>query len=720
MGCRGGWASSLTVLAMAALWIVWPTASGRTQEPIPTDVPALLTADELTFDEELDLATATGNVEISQGERILLADTVTYNRRTGVVTASGNVVLLEPTGEVIFAEFVELADEMREGFVRGFQMLLADDSRLAAVTGRRIGGVQTELNRAVYSPCKECEGREPGSPLWQIKAVRVLHDQRTRDVIYRDARLEILGVPVFYTPYFRHPDPTVKRRTGFLAPQFGGSSDLGTTLQIPFFWAITPDKDLLLNPLITTKESIVGQARYRQRFVDGELSVRGSGTQTERTNNNDQFRGHIDGRTRFDIDDTWRWGTQIRATTDDTYLKRFNISEEDTLTSTAFVEGFRGRNYARAEALYFQGLRNEDVQEEIPVVAPKLDYLFVGEPNDFGGRFSLEANFQALSRADGIDDQRLSFRGGWQAPYFGRLGDIYTLKVTTQADVYNVANSDESIPPQPSVDDGLTGRIFPQLSLLWRYPWARSSAGSRQLIEPIAALFAGPSDANNDDIPNEDSIDNEFDETNLFSSNRFTGKDRVEEGARLAYGLRTGIYGVAGGSVSGQVGQSYQISDDDFPDGSESSGNFSDVVGRIDIRPNRFLNLLYKTRLDKDNFSVRRAEVDMSVGAPALRLNLEYVFFDEDEEFADRQEVFAQLDSRLTDRWSVAVNTRRDLEADDTISYGASLTYVCDCLIMTAQYRRNFTQNRDIDPTQEFFVRIIFKTLGQIQGGQVF
>jgi len=171
-----------------------------------SDAPILMTADELSFDDDLGIATAKGNVEISQNERILLADMVTYNQRDDVVTASGNVILVEPTGEVLFAEYAELTDDMREGFLRGFSMLLADNSRLAAVSAQRRGGVETRLNQAIYSACRDCIGFN-GEPLWNLKAAEVTHYQDRREIVYRHARLELLGVPIAYTPYLSHPIP---------------------------------------------------------------------------------------------------------------------------------------------------------------------------------------------------------------------------------------------------------------------------------------------------------------------------------------------------------------------------------------------------------------------------------------------------------------------------------------------------------------------------------
>ncbi len=232
-----------------------------------------MTADDLSFDEDLGTATARGNVEIVQGERILNADSVTYNQRDDIVTASGNVVLLEPTGEVLFAEFAELTADMREGFLRGFRMLLNDDSRLAAVSAQRRGGVETELSRAVYSPCRNCLGFDE-EPLWQIKARRVLHDAEAQEVIYRDATLEVLGMPIAYTPFLSHPDPTVERKSGILTPTFGASSLLGSSIQVPYFWAIADDRDLTFDPIISSDQFPVVTGEYRQRFADGENRTR--------------------------------------------------------------------------------------------------------------------------------------------------------------------------------------------------------------------------------------------------------------------------------------------------------------------------------------------------------------------------------------------------------------------------------------------------------------
>ena len=720
--------SLLILLASAAL------AQTAAENLLPDDVPALISADQVTYDENLGVVTASGNVEISQQDRILLADSISYNLRTNVVTASGNISLLEPTGEVFFADFVELTDDMREGFVRDIRILLTDRSRLAAAQGTRSGGNKTLMERAVYSPCELCREDPTRAPLWQLKAVEVEHDQEDKVIRYRDAWMEIFGVPVVYTPYFEHPDPTVKRKSGFLAPTIGSSEVLGVTYQQPYYWAIAPDKDATIAPIITTKQSVVMAGEYRQLFTNGELSFRGSGTIVDRedsdgTTEDDELRGHIDSSGRFDIDETWRWGFDAQRTTDDTYLRVYNFSSDRALTSRAFVEGLTGRDYMAANAYAFQGLREADRDKESPIVLPMLDYNYVSEPGAAGGRYTVDANLLALTRREGRDSRRLSAAVGWELPYIGPEGGLYNIVARVQGDGYWVNKVDENsndVDPSGDTFSGVTGRVFPQLALNWRYPWVRHGDVLQQVIEPVAQVVFAPNGSNPGKIPNEDSLDFEFDDTNLFSLNRFPGLDRVDSGSRFDYGIRWTGTTDAGSYASAFVGESYRLSEADiFSKGSGVEDNLSDIVGRVQVRPAEGLDLLYRFRLDKDDFSAQRNEIDLLVGPPALNLSLGYISVkavegeveeDDTDSFGDREEVTWKLNSQLSRYWSASGGQRIDLEEGETLSSNIGLIYHDECFLIQTIVERTFFSDREIEPEDSFFVNVVFKHLGGASG----
>ena len=214
--------------------------------------PILFRADEIEYDEQLALTVARGHVEIAQDGQVLLADTVSYNQRTDTVTASGHVSLTQPTGEIVFADFIELRDQMSEAFAKNVRMLLADRSRLAANTMRRTNANHTELVRGVYSPCDLCKNDPTAPPLWQLKAREITDDKELELVEFRDAVMEIDGWPVFYSPYISTPDPSVKRASGFLIPSIGSSNTLGAHVTIPYYLVLGPDKDLTMAPRFYT------------------------------------------------------------------------------------------------------------------------------------------------------------------------------------------------------------------------------------------------------------------------------------------------------------------------------------------------------------------------------------------------------------------------------------------------------------------------------------
>lgn len=679
--------------------------------------PVLLSAENLRYEQESGAVIATGNVEVTAGARILLADRVRYDANTDVVSAEGNVSVLEADGSVFFAERIELSDQLKNGFIRGFRALLSDDSRMAANTARRIDGNRTVMRRAVYSPCRVRGQGSTQPPLWSVRASQVVHDQAAQDISYRNARLEFVGVPVAYTPYFSHPDPTIDRKSGFLVPTYGRSSQIGTTLEVPYFFDLAPDRDVTLLPLLTSKEGPVLGGEYRQRTRSGRFQLNGSVTRPDRRDQdntktgNKQWRSNIQANGNFDIDETWRWGFTGARSSDDTYLRRYNFDSSDTLNSNLFVEGFSGRSYASANAWAFQGLRVGDDPGEAPLILPMLDYKFISNPDLFGGTFRFDTNVLSLSRNDGRDSRRLSLRADWQTPRVGSLGDIWRFSADVRADGYWVTDA------EPNARDGFTGRFVPQITVDWRWPLVRPEAGSRQVLEPLAAFIVSPYGGNPNDIPNEDSQNFEFDDTNIFSSNRFPGLDRIEGGPRLNYGLRYGLYGNGGGSLTALIGQTLRVrADDTFAPRTGLENERSDFVGRIDVSPSNFVSFYNRFRLDRETLSLRRNEITTAIGTSNYGIDITYLSLEREltaDELTDREEINLSAQARLSRYWRATAQTRQDLGSDGgTLSSGIALLFGNECLNASVNFDRDFTRDRDVQPSTSFTVRIRLKHLG--------
>ncbi len=690
---------------------------------------AVISADEISYDESLNAVFATGNVEIAYGERIMLADSVRYDRNEDSVVASGNIVMLEPSGEVLFAEYVELQDELRNGIIKNIRILLADDSRFAANGARRIDGRKTVMRKAVYSPCAVCKEDPDRPPLWQLKASTIIHDQEAGNVIYNNAWLELFGIPVFYTPYLSHPDPTVERRSGLLAPQLGSSLVFGGFARVPMFIAFNDSIDMTVEPIITAKEPPILALEYRQRFNSGLVEFSGSGTRADRETGDaadpiieqDVTRGHLFAEGLFALNENWRAGFDYRRATDPTYLDRYSFFGDygETLESDAFIEGFHGRTYSAGNIFGYQDLRVTDPEEE-PVILPSLDHNYFSEADGLGGRWSFDANFRNTIRNDGSNTRRLSLNGGYAIPFISDYGLVTTVSAWLRADGYHMDGVQVDGQDENNV---VAGRVIPRAAIEMRYPFVRGTEGIRQVIEPVVAFIAAPNNGNPVEIPQEDSVVVELDDTNLFSEDQIPGLDRVDVGQRAVYGLKAGLYGEHGGRMTTFFGQSYRLNNDDRDgDTSDLHNGKSDYVGRLLISPDKYMDLLYRFRLAERDFTLLRGETSVAIGPPSFRLTGDHIYIAAEASnglYPDREEVNADLSSQLTDYWSVGLNTRRDLaQGGGPLEHGVRITYEDECFRLAAKFRRDFTSSVDVEEETVFSIEVVFKNLGNVSAEQ--
>lgn len=717
--------AGLAIVGCALHFSAIPAFGESQADPIsqnPLDQGAvLLQADEASFDPEVGQYIAKGHVEATYGRRTLLADEIIYDQKAGTIVASGNVSILEQSGEVIYAERVELDGELKDGIIETMGVLLAENTRLAAAKVTRQGNV-LHLERAVYSPCKVCKETGDTVPLWQIKALKVTHDKDGQSITYRHAYLEFGGVPIFYTPYFSHADPTVPRKSGFLVPSIGNSTDLGNYIEVPYHWVLAPNYDVTLSPLLLSEEAPVMKAEFRMRTKRGQFVFGGSVTQPDRRDETGlnvggkENRNHLFGNGLFVINETWDWGFDVGLTSDDTYLKRYDISQEDELTNRLFVAGRDGRNFGSVEGIYFVGLRLKDIQGVTPLVLPNANFEYYFDRAVLGGTVSVTGNALALHRSNGTDMQRLSFEPSWSRSIATKNGHLYRLFGTVRADLYHASDLLESLTAITDQDEETVARVIPTLGLDWHYPLVRQRGGITQLIEPIAQLAISPYGSNPEEIPNEDSLSFEFDDTNLFRSNKFPGLDRHEDGVRLNLGFRAQLIGFGAGENSIMFGQSFRLRDSDLFDPSTGLGEkSSDYVGKIVLSPLPMFDLTHRFRLDKDDLSFRRNEVDLGFGSEDYSLKVGYLRLAaelSESGLEEREELNVETQLKIRGNWSFRASGRRNLVEDEMVRAQASFVYEDECTDFEIAIRRRFTRFRDIEPATSIFFRIRLKTLG--------
>ncbi|SDH72649.1 LPS-assembly protein [Roseospirillum parvum] len=715
------------LMALVLIPAVWLAAGGPASaqtiwggaaeggDPVHGPRETVVTASQMTYDRDLEVVTGRGDVEVLHGQRMVVADTINYDIGHDLVTASGNVSLVEPDGNVLFADYVELKGDLAEGVAREIRLMLADRSRLFAESLTRQAGNRSTLTRARYTPCDTCRDNPDRAPLWQVKAREVVHDQAAREIYYRDATLEMFGVPVAYTPYLQHADPTVRRQSGLLPPTIGNSSSLGFNVKVPYFFVLSDHEDLTLTALATTEKGGSLIAEHRNRFRTGEVDHTAS-----LTYDGDSTVGHIDGEGEFHIDETFRAGWEVALAPDDTYMRRYGFGADAWLTNRAYVEGFDNNDYASLDGFYFQGQRADDDPGLTPLVLPRLQYHLVGDPGRAGGYTWFKGGAVAINRGEGSDSRRLSGDLGWTLPYISPLGERYELTTRVKGDLYHVAQVADGTPADGSFD-GVTGRVIPSMSLRWSLPLAAARETHTEIIEPIIQGIVAPVGGNPSGIPNDDSRDFVFDDTNLFSDNRFTGWDRVEDGSRLNYGLRYSAIGRGGGDFSMLIGQSYRFHESAmFGTDSGLSGKLSDVVGRLAVRPSDNLNLNYRFRLDRENFAPQFSNLDLNIGPDPLSLGLSHIYLTEtridDTTIDEKHQMSGSLNSRFGQYWEGKVDATYDLRDNHKgwVSVGGALTYEDECFTMRGTVRQSYTSDRDYEDGLSFSLQLILKTLGEV------
>jgi LPS-assembly protein len=638
----------------------------------PSDGQMLVQAVEVDYDYNNSRVSAVGNVQMFYNGTSVEADKVVYDQKTKRLHAEGNVRMTDADGKITYANIMDLSDDYRDGFVDSLRVDTADNTRMAATRSDRTNGNYTVFENGVYTACAPCKDDPKKPPLWQVKGARIIHDQNEKMLYFENAQLEFFGVPMAYMPYFSTPDPTVKRKTGFLMPSFTSYTAFGYGMDVPFYWAIAPDYDATFTPRITTRQGLLMQAEFRQRLMDGSYQIRAYGIDqldpgafAGQPGDRD-VRWGVETKGQFALNDKWVWGWDGVVLSDYYFMSDYRLAQyKDPLgsflnmpteaVSQLYLTGVGNRSYFDARTIYYLSFSGN--QSQVPVVAPVIDYSNVINYNILGGEVSYKGNFTSLTRdtaafdpvnanalangnclpttadpAHNITPANCLLRGmpgtytratgevDWRRSFTDSAGEVWTPFASLRADAI-----DTSVANQPGVSNFLpTGetqavRVMPTVGLDYRYPFINVQPWGTTTIEPIAQVILRPNETYAGKLPNEDAQSFVFDTSNLFSVDKFSGYDRVEGGGRANVGAQATTQFDHGGTVTGVFGQSYQLFGlnsfgvQDVNNTAIESGldkPVSDYVASLAYAPNRTYTFTTRARIDQGTGEVDRFEAE--------------------------------------------------------------------------------------------------------------
>jgi LPS-assembly protein len=756
--------------------------------PAPSDAPMLVQATEIKYDYTNNTVAAVGNVQIYYGGATVEADEVIYDQKTKRLRAQGNVRLTEPGGKITYGQVIDLTDDYRDGFVDSLRLETVDDTRFAAARADRTKGNYTVLQNGVYTACEPCKDDPKKPPLWQVKAARIIHDEGEKMLYFEDARVEFFGVPLAYAPFMSAPDPTVKRKSGVLFPTISYQTSYGGAIEVPYFFALAPNYDLTVSPMITTRQGPLVEGVWRQRLMDGSYSIKAAGIFQQDPNyfatrdgipngtgSAQSFRGAIQTAGQFTLNDKWVWGWTGILVTDPTFLYDYRLG---TFTSSfdpfrtgvstegvsqVYLSGRGDRSYFDVRSIYYYGFSEADIQSQLPVIHPVLDYSNTLGQQVLGGELSYKFNLTSLSRQTASFDaisqaavngglcttatadpkvvipsncllrgipgtySRVSGEVDWRRSLITENGQVITPFAHMRVDAAGVEVSNQpGVSNYISTGDSELFRAMPTVGVEYHYPFVNVQPWGTQTFEPIAQLIVRPNETQIGKFPNEDAQSLTFDDGNLFKVDKFSGWDRAEGGSRLNAGFQYTAQVNRAGFFNVLFGQSYQLfgtnsfAVGDITNTGLGSGldtTVSDYVGRVSYQPNSIFMFTARGRFDQATWAVRRFEVEGRANFDRWTLQLLYGNYAAQPQlgFLTRREgILGAASVKLTENWVLLGSARYDLFADQFNQTRLGIGYVDDCLLFSVNWLTGYTYNGTANPTKSdtFMLQLSLRTLG--------
>ena len=731
------WAALPVALVPATAWAQdMPVEATATAEPEQT---IAFSADQVTYDSDGDLLTASGAVRMARDGNYLAADRVIWNRVTGEVRAEGNVVVLTPEGDRLIGESVILTDELRDGTVQGLLVVLESGGRIAAAGGTRTGDV-TILENAIYSPCPVVgESGCPQNPSWSITAAKVIYDPDEDRVRFEGGRLQLFGITLPLLPIFSiGSGEDAGGISGWLVPDISVSNRNGLEVAFPRYWRFSPNRDLSITPHVYTGTLPAIEARYRHLNQLGAFQIGGFLTYGEiddpdplnfTDDSRTGVRGYFEANGKAQFDPLWSLTSSVRLATDKTVTRRYDITRDDRLRNFVNLERIAPDSYLSIASWAFQGLRVDDQQGQIPIALPAVDARIRMEPPVLGGNVELQANSLSIMRTDGQDSQRAFTSARWDLRRITGWGQELLLTAFARGDAYHTDTDESGQIPLYRGEDGWHFRGIGALAADLKWPLVGPAFGGTQRLTPRVQLVLTPPTPNLS-IPNEDARAVDLEDSNLFALSRFPGYDRWEDGSRITYGFdwmlqRPNV------EVSTTIGQSYRLTRDPgiFPEGTGLTDRLSDIVGRTRVRYGTFVDVIHRFRVDKDNFAVRRNEIDLVVGSDETYAQVGYLRLNRNisptvEDLRDKEELRLAGRFKFERHWSIFGATVLDLTGQDEdplsladgyqpVRHRVGINYEDECIDIGLQWRRDYERIGDFRRGTTFSFRISLKGLGR-------
>ena len=699
------------------------TATLVTAPVVASEQDISFEADSVTVNQDDGSMLAVGNVEMQQAGMTLTADEVRYNRDEDRAVASGDVTFIDADGGVHRSDVMTLDTEFTHIVADTLRSRYPDGSFFIADSGDIRTDSVSVYDSSRFSPC-DCDFENGETPIWDLRATSTRHNVETRTIIHRNVRMHIMNLPIGYLPYLAHPDWTVRRRSGFLAPSFIINTDLGLTASIPYFMVIDETSDAEITPYRFQHRGNAVRTRYRRFWDRSEFGATLYTANVETYKKNRENVAAIDAAYGARIGQGWDVDMRLRRASQDTFMRRYKFDSDTSLKSEIVAQKQTQDRYYRVEMWDIQGLNAADTADTEPSVLPHVFYEKIRPGMRPSQRIKTEISAMQVDNDEEHDMSR--WTGNVELSDEIEAGGITTeLKAGVIGSYYSIQKK----PAAATTKTDDLGRVTPMASVEWRSPISVSTASRSGVLEPRLQLAYVGGEDKTDKIPNRDSADYRVDEANLFLLNRYQGYDYLRPGTRADVGVSAISNDALLGEVSGFIGASYRLS------GKPSSGlavndddNLSDIVASLSVNPDIPVQVDWSGRMASDDLKLNESRTSLSGTIGSLSLGIEHLqlakpYFQ--SAASDLEELKLSATYNLPGGWAATGSQVWDLSNGKTRrdSSTASLTWtggIQDCLTFNLDYDRDLESDRDISASDQFLLTINFKYLGSISQNDLF
>ena len=682
-----------------------------------TESPATLVADTVFIDADGRL-TAAGSVEVFHGPARMTAGSLIYDPATERLQIEGPITIVENGGNtILLASAAELSADLTNGILTGARIVLDRQLQIAAAEISRVSGRYNRATRVRASACEVCASNP--IPVWEIRASRVVHDEVGQQLYFDNAQFRVVGLPVFWFPMLRMPDPTLERSAGFLIPSIRSTSGLGTGIKLPYFIPIGDSRDLTVTPYVSTSSTRTVELRYRQAFRNGALELNGA---VSRDDLERGTRAYLFGTGSFALREGYRLNFGLETVSDEAYPSDYGLDNKDRLETEIEVTRTRRNEYILGRVVNYRSLRDTEDNSTLPTLVSDVTWHRRFAPALIGGEGGLRFQTHSHRRwsdedtdangdgvVDGRDVARASIRADWRRNWVLDNGMVFAGLTEITADIYSISQD-------PAYDSTVT-RVTPAAAVELRWPFLRAgtAGGASWLVEPVAMIGWSPKSAADDDVPNEDSVLTEFDEGNLFSLDRFPGADAHEAGLRANLGFSVTRQASDGSSLALTLGRVVRPENlGQFNTSSGLDGATSDWLLATQYAGGGGLTVTNRAIFD-DDLDLSREELRLAWRTDSYGIGSSYIWLEEDLAEArtvPTSELTFDADWAITESWAAEIETRYDFEADRAARAAFGLQYATECVTFDLSLSRRFTSSTSVRPTTDVDLSVVLNGFG--------